>query len=103
MTINDITKLYNEQYTRQRAESDAWEAKYKGVPYKDRPKYEGFFIDYGTLMDMLLKAIQDEYGFTLHQAQHISGKAYEMGHSSGGDIFIYASDLCEFIKSMPKD
>jgi len=101
--INDVTRRYNEMYKRQQDEYAAWDAQHTGIKYKDRPKYEGFYIDFGALMEMLLKAIQDEYNFTLKQAQHISGKAYEMGHSSGGDIFIYASDLCEFIKGMPKD
>ena len=101
MTINDVTLAYNQQYTRQQDEYQAWDAKHKGVPHKDRPKYTGFYIDFNMLMDMLLQAIQEEYGFSLARAQHISGKAYEMGHSSGGDIFICAGDLCDFIKSLP--
>ena len=101
ITIDDVIEAHSQQMLRQVNDNKAWQEKYKNIKYKDQPKYTGFFVDYPPLMKMLLQAIQEEYGFSLARAEHINQKAYEMGHANGSDIFCYARELCEFVKSLP--
>jgi hypothetical protein len=103
-TIQAVAAEYERQYARNQEEYAAWS---KAHPYiagrkrSEQERFDGFQIDYNGLGELLVKAIQNEYGYSAARAGAIYGMAYERGHSSFCDVFNYASEIAEFIKDLP--
>ena len=103
-TIEGCRQEYERQYKRNQEEYAAWSAAHPyipGKPRKEQEHYDGFQVDYAGLTAALTVAIQNEYGFSAARAGAICGKAYEMGHSSFCDVFHYAYEFADFVKTMP--
>lgn len=103
-TILGVSAEYERQYTRNQEEYAAWSKAHPyvpGKPRKEQEHFDGFQIDYTGLGELLVKAIQAEYGYSEARAGAIYGWAYEHGHSSFCDVFSYAGRLADFIKDMP--
>jgi len=95
MTFNDVQTEINKQYERAHKE---WED-YTQTAYitHSRKPYTGFKVNYKAIDNMLVQAAQDEFGFTLKQANFIFAEAYGQFHSSYEDMPQGMRDLCQFV------
>ena len=93
MTFDEVYDEYQRQAARVRS---IWDRNAAKRPYE--PKEPLVYIDYPAIDAMLIRAAQDEFGFTPKEAGFIHGEAYERYHSSYGDMPYGMKRLCDFVQ-----